>query len=153
MLLHIHERRDRRVARGEGAGFTLIELLVIIVVLGVLASVVIVALNSEAASSAQSACNADAKTVELAVETFHNDPANTAAAGQFPAVGATGQAQLTDPASDNYGGPYVRTWPSNPGHYAISLDGTVKGQVDVTPAGSVTPQNYDGAKNPCTSVS
>jgi hypothetical protein len=46
----------------------------------------------------------------------------------------------------------VRAWPSNPGHYAISLDGSVKGQVDVTPAGSVTPRNYDGATNPCASV-
>jgi general secretion pathway protein G len=153
VLQHIHERRERRVATGNGSGFTLIELLVIVVVLGVLASVVMVALSSEAASTAQAACNADAKTVELAVEAFHNNPMNTAAGGQFPAVGATGQVQLTDPASDSYGGPYMRTWPSNPGHYAISLDGTVKGQVDVTPAGSVTPQNYDGATNPCTSVS
>ena len=153
MPQHIHERRDRRVATGDDAGFTLIELLVIVVVLGILASVVIVALNSEAASSAQAACNADAKTVELAVEAFHNNPANTSAAGQFPATGTTGQAQLTDPASSNDGGPYLRTWPNNPGHYAISLDGTVKGQVDVTQAGSVTPQNYDGATNPCTSVS
>jgi general secretion pathway protein G len=151
MLCNFEVHR-RRAEIDRGLGFTLIELLVIIVVLGILASVVVVALNSEAASSAQAACNADAKTVELAVEAFHSDPANTSAAGQFPAVGATGQAELTDPASSNYGGPYLRTWPNNPGHYAISLDGTVQGQVDVTPAGSITPQNYDGATNPCGSV-
>lgn len=91
---HIHERRDRRVATGDGAGFTLIELLAIMV-LGILASVVVVALNGEAASSAQAACNADAKTVELAVDAFHSNPANTSAAGQSPASGSTGQAELT----------------------------------------------------------
>jgi len=142
----------RRVADGRGLGFTLIELLIIMVVLGILAVVVIYDLSGTTVSSAASACNADAKTVEYAVEAFRANPGNTGASGQLPAAGAAGQAQLTDPASSGYGGPYLRSWPSNSNHYTISLDATVRGQVDVTPAGTSTPLNYDGPTDPCANV-
>ena len=149
----LHAGRGRRPEFAPSAGFTLIELLIVMVVLGILAAVVIVALVGVQASSAASACNSDAKTVEIAVESFRANPENTAAPGQYPATGAAGQTQLTDPAADHYGGPYLRTWPSNITHYTITLDPAVRGRVDVTPAGSATPLDYDSTTNPCSGVS
>ena len=51
------------------------------VVLGILAAVVMISMSGVEASSAQSACNTDAKTVESAVVAFQHNPNNTAAAG------------------------------------------------------------------------
>jgi general secretion pathway protein G len=127
-------------------GFTLIELLIVVVVLGILAAVVILNLSDTVSQASVSSCNSDAKSVEVAVEAFHNNPNNTALLGQYPDLGPTGQLELTDPASDHYGGPYLRSWPRNGSHYAITLDGGSVGQVDVNGT------NYDGSTDPCASV-
>lgn len=128
-------------------GFTLIELLLIMVILGILAATVIFALSGTASSAAVASCNSDVKTVETAVDAFHNNPGNTAAAGNFPnaSIGTpSGNSQLTAPASSNYGGPYLRSWP-NSSHYTITL-GT-SGHV------LVDGKDYDtSATNPCSTV-
>lgn len=69
-----------------------------------------------ATPSAIAACNADAQSVETAVESYD------ALKGAWP----TSPGQLVGP------GGYLRTWPSNPGYYTISL-GT-NGAVYVSPA-------------------
>jgi prepilin-type N-terminal cleavage/methylation domain-containing protein len=62
-------------------GFTLIELLIVIVILGVLATVVVFAVGGITGRGQESACKAELKTLEVAVEAFAaNDPA-----GQYPA--------------------------------------------------------------------
>lgn len=52
-------------------GFTLVELLIVIVILGILATVTVFAVRGIADKGQQSACDADAKTLEVAVETYY----------------------------------------------------------------------------------
>jgi prepilin-type N-terminal cleavage/methylation domain-containing protein len=123
--------QDRRRAEGKEpglieSGFTLIELLIVIVVLGILAAVVIFALSGVTSSSAVSACNADAKSVEVAVEAYNNQH------GTWPG----------DSTSLISG--YLRQWPSNGTHYTITMDSN--GAVFADTGGGA--KNYDSA-NPC----
>jgi general secretion pathway protein G len=116
-------------------GFTLVELLIVVIVLGILAAVTVFGLSGATAKSAVSACNADAKSVEIAVEAYRANQ------GVFP----PDQAHLLPPGTA--GQVYLRIWP-NSTHYAITLDAT-PGQVDVNGA------NYDvppPGPNPCASV-
>lgn len=54
-------------------GFTLIELLVVIIVLGILAGIVVLSVNSLRDSSDQQACETEAKTVESAAAAYYAD--------------------------------------------------------------------------------
>ena len=140
--------RDRRRAEGKEpglieSGFTLIELLIVIVVLGILAAVVIFALSGVTASSAVSACNADAKSVEVAIQAYNTQH------GTMPGDSSSLIGQTTG---------YLRQWPSNGSHYAIAIDGS--GNVFVNPNSSTQTTaapavNYDspgGGGNPCSKV-
>jgi len=131
MRFYFNQIRDRRRAEGKEpglieSGFTLIELLIVIVVLGILAAVVIFALSGVTGQSAQSACNADAKSVEVAVEAYHTN------VGSWP-VDATSLTSGTNP--------YLRTFPSNGTHYTVTLGSN--GVVNVNGT------SYDSATNPC----
>lgn len=110
-------------------GFTLIELLIVIIVMGILAAIVVFALSGVTGLSAQTACNADAKSVEVAVQTYYTQTSS------YP----TSTSQLTSGAYQA-----LRSWPSNPTYYTITL-GT-GGVVNVTPAAG-TPGAGLGAKN------
>lgn len=133
--------QERRAAtRGEEWGFTLIELLIVIVVLGILSAVVVFAIGGVTGTSAQAACNSDAKNVETAVEAYR------AQTGSYPAVAIAGGVSATSTptnAGESQLVPtYLRTWPTaNLTHYMITVVATT-GEVDVTPAGGVL-QNYD----------
>ena len=52
-------------------GFTLIELLIVIVILGILATVVVFAVGGITDRGKKSACDADKKTLEVAVEAYN----------------------------------------------------------------------------------
>jgi prepilin-type N-terminal cleavage/methylation domain-containing protein len=113
----------------DSAGFTLIELLIVIVVLGVLAAVVIFSLGGVTAEAASAACNANAKTVAIAVSAYEAE--NGAAPANY--------SDLTGGSS-----PYLQAVPSSP-YYSISLS---EGTVMVAAPTSATPIDYSSA-NAC----
>jgi prepilin-type N-terminal cleavage/methylation domain len=89
--------RGSYAARDRQKGFTLVELLIVIVVLGVLAAVVILAIGAFDNRGELAACQADVKSVEVAVESFKADQ------GHYP----TSLSELTQPP-----GNYLRELPN-----------------------------------------
>jgi prepilin-type N-terminal cleavage/methylation domain-containing protein len=57
-------------------GFTLIELLIVIVILGILATIVVFAVRGVTDQGQTSACNADKKTIETAIEAYYAQNGN-----------------------------------------------------------------------------
>lgn len=105
----------RRSTEVDEKGFTLIELLIVIVVLGILAAVVVFALGGVTSQSAVSACNADAKTVSVAV---------SAEQAQTPTI-APSLATLVS-------GGYLKDVPKNPAYYTIGIGAAPAYDVTVT---------------------
>jgi general secretion pathway protein G len=79
-----------REARRNESGFTLVELLMVIVILGILAGIVVFAVNGINDRGDVAACKSDVKNVEVAVEAYYaSQPAPAAypdAAGVQAAV-------------------------------------------------------------------
>ena len=68
-----------RKARQEEGGFTLIELLIVIVILGILAGIVVFAVNGITDRGKTSACKADVETVTVASEAYYAQKGSYAA--------------------------------------------------------------------------
>jgi Tfp pilus assembly protein PilE len=112
------------------------ELLIVIVVLGILAGIVIFALGSTSAQAAQAACNADAHTVETAVEAYNVENAQSDASSNV-----TQTALVT---GDAKGITYLHSWPNSP-DYTISI---ANGMVMIAAPSSATPVAY-GTSGAC----
>jgi type II secretory pathway pseudopilin PulG len=113
----------------------------VIVVLGILAAVVVFTIGSVTSKSAQSACAADAKSVENAV-------ASSNAQNGTPI--ALESASNSSTQANKLVGVSMNAWPSNSTHYKLALAysgncvGATAGQVLVyAPASSTTPVVYD----------
>jgi prepilin-type N-terminal cleavage/methylation domain-containing protein len=77
-----------RKAKREESGFTLIELLIVITILGVLAAIVVFAVNGITDKGTTSACKADVKTVTVAAEAYYAK--NGSYAASMPALVTAG---------------------------------------------------------------
>ncbi len=97
-------------ARKNEKGFTLIELLMVIVILGVLAGIVLFAVNGIQDRGKESACKADVKTVQVALEAYY------AKNSAYPAANAW--ASLTSGVDR-----FLHSQPSSP-DYAITFANT-----------------------------
>lgn len=152
MLERINKAIRARVdddARGElqndDEGFTLVELLIVVVVLGILAAVTVFGLSGTTSTSYKAACNADARSVEVAVEAYRaNNPPN------FP---TTYDQLINGPGGD--GTVYLRTKPNSP-KYTINIGANGAVLVANTGPNTAGGANYDdgvngvgGATNPC----
>ena len=58
-------------------GFTLVELLIVIVILGILATVTVFAVRGITSRGEASACAAEKKTLETAIETWYSESSST----------------------------------------------------------------------------
>ena len=160
-------RRRREDPENEG-GFTLIELLIVIVILGILAAIVVFAVQNLSGQSSQASCGSDYKTVETAVEGFKAQLgvypqtgayagwtcADTTSAAPQPSLtdGATaGDTQLDDALTRTEHqtvGPWLKDWPVNAGHYSIGVDAPATagdGTVTVYASGTLAPPGSAGA--------
>ena len=151
-------RRRREDPENEG-GFTLIELLIVIVILGILAAIVVFAVQNLSGQSSQAACGSDYKTVESAVEAFNgelgaypNDTTHYFSGWRRSRASSTNRHDAaiynadtpllqawTNPNSTNTVGPFIKDFPYNAGHYEIGVS-------TVAPFGQITV--YDGAGAP-----
>ena len=108
---------ERMIEKRNEGGFTLIELLIVIIILAILAAIVIFAVGGTSKNAAVASCNADAKSLETAVEAYK------AQMGSYPAsIG-----QVTSTTLDKQGntvGPWLRSVPQTSGHYSITYDGS-----------------------------
>lgn len=85
-------RRRRAELDGTESGFTLIELLIVIVILGILAAIVVFAVQNLSGQSSKAACQSQYKTIETALETYK------AEMGTYPTT-ASGFGALTTTAA------------------------------------------------------
>jgi type II secretion system protein G len=94
--------RQRREELGDEGGFTLIELLIVIVILGILAAIVVFAVQNLTGQSATAACQAEYKTVETALESYK------AQIGSYPADFTGLQSTNVTAIGGGTAGPWLR---------------------------------------------
>ncbi len=149
-------RARREELYTQGGGFTLIELLIVISILRILAAIVVFGVSNLSASSAQSGCSSDYKSTEIALETYKSEmrsypntgqnggnaalPATDEGGAGDNAAAAGGELLSAGNANPNTGpagvGPWLKSAPSNPGHYTISVANDGSGKITVLDGGN-----------------
>ena len=108
MLKHIKNAPDWEEKSLGAKGFTLIELLVVIVILGILAAVVVFAVNGITDKGTTGACKTESRTVRTAIEAYN------AQYGKYPtSIGAlTGSYLEAAPQNITIGGYSASAFPT-----------------------------------------
>jgi general secretion pathway protein G len=123
-------RRRQSVLKDREGGFTLIELLIVIVILGILAAIVVFAVQNLTGQSKLSACQAQYRTVETAQEAYK------AQVGTYATT--FGQLQTTHVGLDGTtDGPWLKDAPPVSGGtspYYLAIDSSVDGSGNPTAA-------------------
>jgi general secretion pathway protein G len=99
-------RAVRQNARQNQDGFTLVELLIVIVILGILAGIVVFAVNGITDRGIDSACKTDIQTVQAASEAYYAQ--NSAWAADIATLVSSGLIQKA-PSSGDYTIAYDKT--------------------------------------------
>jgi general secretion pathway protein G len=133
MQATLERLRQRREERGDEGGFTLIELLIVIVVLGILAAIVVFAVQNLTGQSAASGCQSDYKTLETAAEAYK------AQMGTYPTGVPALTNTATQPGTNNTVGPWLKD-PITSSHYTMTVSADSNpagpdGVIQVTPTG------------------
>ena len=137
---------QRMVAKRDQGGFTLIELLIVIIILAILAAIVVFAVGSTNSNAIASSCNADAKSVETAMEAYK------AQLTTYPgSIGAlTSSTVATVNGVTETVGPWLKEAPSS-ANYIISLDAAAPCRWP-GPNGTPAAAPYDGTTDPCNAL-
>jgi len=138
---------QRMVAKRNEGGFTLIELLIVIIILAVLAAIVVFAVGTTTQNAVAASCNADAKSVETAMEAYK------AQTGSYPSsvTMLTTQQTTTVNGITETVGPWLKASPGT-SHYSISIDTT--GGIYILPPTGGSPassNNFDVTPSICNS--
>jgi general secretion pathway protein G len=134
------------VAKRDQGGFTLIELLIVIIILAILAAIVVFAVGSTNSNAIASSCNADAKSVETAMEAYK------AQLGSYPGsiAALTSSTVATVNGVTQTDGPWLKEAPST-ANYVITLDANNNVQV-AGPGGTPAAASFDGSPDPCNAL-
>lgn len=130
----IFKRHNKNASPFFGAGFTLVELLVVISIIGILATVALVSLNSARVKARDSKRLADVRQIALALEFCYNETQKYLPSASFPVAGA--------PMTCG-GNTYITAMPADPrgGDYQYRVDSEVNPQKYVLGATLETPTN------------
>ena len=121
--MKISENRQKKA----NPGFTLVEILVVVVILGILASVVIIELTQASTETKETRLHQELQTIRSQIELYkvnHNDNLPSAGTASF-AQAMTSQTNINGAVGTNYG-PYIERIPTNPfnGLDAVDVSGT-----------------------------
>jgi type II secretion system protein G len=99
-------------------GFTLIELLVVIAIIGILATIVLVSLNTARQKARDVRRVADMRQIALALEMYYDDHTATG----YPGANATNCGDWADLVTNIEGGGYMTKVPTDPGTGTYAYD-------------------------------